>query len=808
MINKFTQKAESTLLEALNFARSLGHSYIGTEHLLYALASSKESVASKILAAKGALAERIKQDIIDYMGTGNESSISSKDMTPRLRDIIEDAAKESSRTRNKYVGTEHLLTALLNQRDSVGVRLLEQCGISISELKADLSVYLGSAQRSPSSTKQTDEEKKSKKHPLSNFGKDLTAAAAEGRTDPVIGRDEQIERLIRILCRRQKNNPCIIGEPGVGKTAIVEALAMRICEHRVPEEIASKRIITLDVPSMIAGAKYRGEFEERMKSVVEEVKNDPNIILFIDEVHMLVGAGAAEGAIDAANILKPPLARGEIHVIGATTPNEYRTHIEKDSALERRFQQVELPEPSEKEAIAILTGLRQKYEEHHKIRISDSAIAAAVRLSVRYIPDRRLPDKAIDVMDEAAAKLRISLEDTHICCTDTSVEQLERQKELALIEGDVDVAEDIARRERELAAKLQNDTKQSNIDMFLCEEHIAQIITEQTGIPCNKLLSDDARRLANLEERLSKRVIGQQKAVSAVADAIRRGRLGLASRERPMGSFLFLGGTGVGKTELCRALAEILFENKNSLIRIDMSEYMEKHSVSKLIGAPPGYVGYGEGGVLTEKVRQNPYSVILLDEIEKAHPDVLDLLLQILEDGILSDSSGRQVHFPSCVLIMTSNLLTRNDRSASVLGFCESVEDGRRDDLRSSKKLCSFFKPEFLNRIDEIILFESLEAEDLIQIASIMLNELKERAAELGITLEIGESVAGAVCECCCSQSRLLGARPLRRQITESIENPLSKLLLLENARHIRIDADGSEISLRALEEASLSPNR
>ena len=800
MINKFTQKAESTLLEALNFSRSLGHSYIGTEHLLYALASSKDSVASKILAAKGAHAPRIKQDIIDYMGVGNESSVSSKDMTPRLKGIIEEAAVESTRARNKYVGTEHLLVALLNQRDCIGVRLLEQNGISIPDLKADLSLYLGTTQKTAASPKQTEDEKKSKKHPLSSFGKDLTAAAVDGKTDPVIGRDEQIERLVRILCRRQKNNPCIIGEPGVGKTAIVEGLALRIAEGRVPEELIKKRIITLDVPSMIAGAKYRGEFEERIKSVVEEVKSDPNIILFIDEVHMLVGAGAAEGAIDAANILKPPLSRGEIHVIGATTPSEYRSHIEKDSALERRFQQVELPEPTEKEAISILKGLRHKYEEHHKIRISDEAICSAVRLSVRYIPDRRLPDKAIDIIDEAAAKLRISLEENDQSASGTSLESLERQKELALIEGDIDVAEDIARRERELSSDIYHREAQSCKESLLCEEDVAQIITEHTGIPCNKLLSNDAERLCELEERLGERVIGQERAIAAVADAIRRGRLGLASHERPIGSFLFLGGTGVGKTELCRALADILFESKNSLIRIDMSEYMEKHSVSKLIGAPPGYVGYGEGGVLTERVRRNPYSVILLDEIEKAHPDVLDLLLQILEDGILSNSSGRRVHFSSCVLIMTSNLITANDRSTNVLGFSDNNEKETVYDIRSSKKLCSFFKPEFLNRVDDIIVFDTLEYDDLEKIASIMLKDLKNRACELGITLEISDAVAGAICLKCSDKHRSLGARPLRRQIIDSIESPLSKLLLNESTRCIRIDFDGTDISVHPLD--------
>ena len=798
MANKFTQKAENTISGSLLLAKELGHSYIGTEHLLVALASEKDSISARILSSRGADASKLRQSVIDYVGLGNTSLLSSEDMTPRLRKILENAASEAARSGTKYVGTEHLLTALLNQRDCVGARLLESEGIPLSELKAELSAYLGSSP-DRSQSKQGEEGKKAKRSALQTYGKDLCSVAESGGIDPVIGRDEETERLIRILCRRQKNNPCVIGDPGVGKTAIVEGLAQRIADGRVPEELSSRRIISLDVPSMIAGAKYRGEFEERMKSVIEEAKKDSRIILFIDEAHILVGAGAAEGAVDAANILKPPLARGELRVICATTPEEYRSHIEKDAALERRLQPLRIKEPTESEAIRILSGLRQSYETHHGITISDSAIRAAVKLSARYIHDRYLPDKAIDLLDEAAAKLKMSLYE-ELPSSEGSVRALlEKQKEEALIGGDLDVAYDLGRRQRELSqdppmtslALMQNDVA------ILEEKQIADLLTEQTGIPCGNLLQDEGARLERLEDELSRSVIGQESAVRAVANAIRRSRTGLCPPDRPIGSFLFLGSTGVGKTELCRALALALFESKEAMIRLDMSEYMEKHSTSKLIGAPPGYVGYGEGGILTERIRRRPYSVILLDEIEKAHPEVLNILLQILEDGILTDSTGRRVDFSSTIVIMTSNLISESEAERRVLGFSEGkCEDSSADELRTSKKLRETFRPELLNRIDEIVLFSRLGEAELRAIADIMLRDLCERSLEVGVRLEIADGVSDYLAQKCLLKNRDLGARSLRREITDAIETPLSQLILSRSPELIRVNAVPDGISL------------
>ena len=799
MANKFTQKAENTLSSSLALAKELGHSYIGTEHLLVSLASEKDSISSRILSAKGADAAKLKQSVIDYVGIGNTSCLSADDMTPRFRKILEYASDEASKSGTKYIGTEHLLTAMLNQRDCVGARLLESEGIPLSELKTELAAYLGtSPNRAPA--KQGEEDKKSKRSALRLYGKDLSAIAENGGIDPVIGRDEETERLIRILCRRQKNNPCVIGDPGVGKTAIVEGLAQRIANGRVPEELSGKRIVALDIPSMIAGAKYRGEFEERMKSVIEETKKDSQVILFIDEAHILVGAGAAEGAVDAANILKPPLARGEIRVICATTPEEYRTHIEKDAALERRLQPLRIKEPTESEAITILSGLKKSYEEHHDIVISDAAIRAAVKLSARYIHDRYLPDKAIDLLDEAAAKLRISL------CEETAGDEkdiqslLEKQKEEALIEGNLDVACDLGRRQRELShtsASVSLATR-PQANAVLGEEHIAELLTEQTGIPCKSLLQAEGLRLERLENELSRSVIGQDAAVKAVANAIRRCRTGLCPPNRPIGSFLFLGSTGVGKTELCRALALALFESKDAMIRLDMSEYMEKHSVSKLIGAPPGYVGYGEGGILTERIRRRPYSVILLDEIEKSHPDVLNILLQILEDGVLTDSTGRRVDFSSSLLIMTSNLISDSDINKRVLGFSEGLpSDISADDIRLSKKLRETFRPELLNRIDEIVLFSKLGETQLGYIADLMLSDLKERSRQAGVKLDVSDNVSEYLAKRCINKHSDLGARPLRREITDSIETPLAELILSHSPKFIKVSIKENKIALQ-----------
>ncbi len=778
MVNKFTQKAQDALSSALGAAEELGHSYIGTEHLLLGLIEQKESIASRILTLRGANEAKLRKSISDYMGIGSQSDIGSKDMTPRLHLIIENAAKEAEKNGIRYVGTEHLLIALLNRRDCVAFRLLEMSGISISELKADLSAYLGStpSRIKESSTRAEEQTKKGKKSVLLSHGKDLTELARDGKTDPVLCRDTESERLIRILCRRTKNNPCLIGEPGVGKTAVVEGLAQRIVTGNVPAELSDKRIITLDISSMIAGAKFRGEFEDRIKGVIEEVRADPSVILFVDEMHVMVGAGAAEGAIDASNILKPALSRGEIRMIGATTPAEYRSHIEKDSALERRFQPVKLEEPSQSEAITILSGLKDRYERHHNIQISDSAIREAVRLSVRYIHDRFLPDKAIDLIDEAAAKLRLSA----LCASVPALcDSAEHRKEEAVKRGDFTEASRISAEEHALQSSSPVLTLERVLPTcpVLTAEHIAAVVSEQTGIPVQSISDSDDGRLSRIEEALSEYIIGQDAAVSAVASAIRRGRSGICDPRRPTGSFLFLGSSGVGKTELCRALAKVLFDKKDALIRLDMSEYMEKHSVSKLIGAPPGYVGYGEGGILTEKVRRRPYSVILLDEIEKAHPDVFHVLLQILEDGVLTDSSGRVTDFTSTVIIMTSNLITSQERRSATLGFSDGAS-AQSGDLRSHKKLKEFFKPEFLGRIDEIILFSELGEKELCRICQLLLSQLCSQAAQAGIELSVTPEVSSLIAGRCFAQHKDMGARPIRREIRDLIENPLAQRIV------------------------------
>ncbi len=779
MVNKFTQKAQKAIAAALSFAEDLGHSYVGSEHLLLGLIAQKESIASRILILRGAKEEKIRQSIIDYMGIGSKSNISAEEMTPRLRRIIESAVSESERARVRYVGTEHLLIALMNRRDCIAVRLLEASGISSSEIRSDLAAYVGNTQsRTKEEPTREEEGKKSKKNSLLAYGKDLTAIAAQGKTDPVLCREKETERLIRILTRRSKNNPCLIGEPGVGKTAVVEGLAERISTGKVPRELHGKRIITLDLSSMIAGAKYRGEFEDRIKNVVDEVQKNPDIILFVDEMHIMIGAGAAEGAIDASNILKPYLARGEIRMIGATTPREYRNHIEKDPAFERRFQPVMLSEPTKSEAKSILLGLKDRYEQHHGIKISDEAIDTAVELSMRYIHDRFLPDKAIDLIDEAAAKIKLLSAEEQTAREQDGKSSLSAEKEAAVKAGDFIRAAELCDEERKVrSATLVLEKVKTESSVTLNSTDIASVISEQTGIPCENLLFSEGQKLLHLEEALSKEIIGQDSAISAIANAIRRGRVGLASPQRPTGSFLFLGGTGVGKTELCKVLAKTMFESKDALIKLDMSEYMEKHSVSKLIGSPPGYVGYGEGGVLTEAVRRRPYSVVLFDEIEKAHPDVSHVLLQILEDGRLSDSSGRIVDFSSTVIIMTSNLISSSELVRKTLGFNDECNEVSKN-IRSHKKLREYFRPELLNRIDEIILFSSLSKNDLLTITHLMLAELKERAKRIGFSLEIDANVAELITENCILKNSDSGARGLRRILLETVETPLSEHMI------------------------------
>lgn len=792
MTNKFTQKAQNTLSRALSSARELGHTYVGSEHLLFALLTEKDSISARLLLSKGADPDKLKKSIVELAGIGTPSRVSPSDMTPRVKKIIEASAAESEKSGTNYIGTEHLLMALLNERDSVGVRLLEAEGILPSELKGELEGWIQASTLQgahAAETKDKSEEKlKIRGAPvLSSYGRDLTEAARSGRIDPIIGRDRETERVIGILSRRTKNNPCLIGEPGVGKTAVVEGLARRIVRGEVPESLEDKRIITLDIPSMIAGAKYRGEFEERMKKVMEEIRKNPDIILFIDEIHVIIGAGAAEGAVDAANILKPALARSEIRVIGATTVGEYHTHVEKDAALERRFQSVSVEEPTAEGAIDILMGLREQYESHHRLRIGDDAIEAAVRLAVRYVPDRFLPDKAIDLIDEAASRVRIAHEATPSSADawEEELDRLAKEKEDAITQQDFLAATRIRERELMVIGELdrleEEDALREETLPVVGESDIADVVTSWTGIPVSSLLEDEKERLLSLEKDLGAVVLGQDAAIGAVSRAIRRGRTGLKDPRRPIGSFIFLGGTGVGKTELARALASAMFGNEAAMIRLDMSEYMEKHSVSRLIGAPPGYIGYGEGGQLTEKVRRRPYSVILLDEIEKAHPDVFHLLLQVLEDGILTDSQGKRVNFSNTVIIMTSNVGAKEAENRRILGFGENGGDlSRESEILSA--LRERFRPEFLNRVDEIVYFPPLSHDALEKIAEKMLQEIAKRAKELEITLKIDPSLPRFLAtEKSCAG---YGARPLRRAVIRLVEDRLSCELLSDRITH------------------------
>ena len=791
MANRFTQKAQNVLNYALQSAAEMGHTYIGSEHLLLGLLYDDSSVSAHYLTERGTTREGVRAAIVSMAGVGSPTSLSAADMTPRTKNIIESSLYEAQRGGQDYIGTEHLLMALLGERDSVAVRILENLGVSISDLRADLSAFLGSApitDRASSGSSTTPKKQGGgldASPTLKSYGRDLTAAAREGKIDPIIGRDNETERVIQILSRRQKNNPCLIGEPGVGKTAVVEGLAQRIVAGNVPETLRDKTIVTLDIASMIAGAKYRGEFEERFKNVMEEVRKNPSMILFIDEIHTIVGAGAAEGAVDAANIIKPALARGEMQVIGATTISEYRKHIEKDAALERRFQSVTVGEPSKDEAVQILLGLRDKYEAHHKLRISDKAIDAAVSLSVRYIPDRYLPDKAIDLVDEAASRLRIRARTSppDLKELEERMKSLSKEKEEAISAQDFERAAKL--RDEEQTVKTEfNDKKsawertQDDTALTVEDSDIADVVTQWTGIPVNRLLEEESEKLLRLDELLRSRVIGQDAAVEAVSRAIRRGRMGLKDPHRPVGSFIFMGPTGIGKTELAKALADVMFGDSSAMIRLDMSEYMEKHSVSKLIGSPPGYVGFEEGGQLTERIRRKPYSVVLFDEIEKAHPDVFNILLQVLEDGILTDSQGRRVDFRNTVIILTSNVGASQMNAAKSLGFtAESVgNDAEAQKERMMQALKGTFRPEFLNRIDDIIVFNRLSTENIEAISSLMLGDVERRIAELGITVKFDPSVASLLAKEGFDPD--YGARPLRRAVVRAVEDAFSSEML------------------------------
>ncbi len=797
MQNRFTQRAQNVLNLALVSASELGHTYIGSEHLLLGLCRENAGAAAICLRNVGVDSDKVKNKLISQCGVGAPSDVSASDMTPRTKNIIQGSLIEAQRNGQEYIGTEHLLSALLSESDCVAVTILESLGASVSELRQELSAYLTSSSgRESSNTPDGAEGGVSGERgalestqTLKNYGRDLCAMAKAGKIDPIIGRDSETERVIQILSRRTKNNPCLIGEPGVGKTAVVEGLAQRIVNGNVPENLRKKIIVTLDIAGMIAGAKYRGEFEERFKNVMEEVRKNSDIILFIDEIHTIIGAGAAEGAVDAANIIKPALARGEMQVIGATTIAEYRKHIEKDAALERRFQSVMVGEPSREDAVAILKGLRDKYEAHHKLKISDEALTAAVDLSVRYINDRFLPDKAIDLIDEAASRLRISSHTSppDLKAIEEEIKSISNEKEEAIKGQDFERAATLRDREQALKKELEEKkeewkaTQDSNTPVVL-DTDIADVVTQWTGIPVNRLLEGESEKLLHLNRLLKERVIGQDTAVESISKAIRRGRMGLKDPRRPVGSFIFMGPTGIGKTELAKALAEIMFGDASSMIRLDMSEYMEKHSVSKLIGSPPGYVGFEEGGQLTERIRRKPYSVVLFDEIEKAHPDVFNILLQVLEDGILTDSQGRHVDFRNTILILTSNVGAGEMATAKSLGFTAKMEsegDNEAKHARMMQALKSTFRPEFLNRIDDIIIFNSLTEENIERIASLMLSEVEKRIRNLGVSITFLPSVPTLLAKE--GFDPTYGARPLRRAVVRLIEDSFSSQMLEGN---------------------------
>ncbi len=814
MNDKFTENAKSAINLAKEVAYRLSHNYIGTEHLLIGL-MEVDGVASKVLEENGVNVEKVLE-LVNQLIAPNSGveMMDAGSFTPRAKRILDQSYKEAARFKAQLVGTEHILIALIKETDCIAVRLLNTLGVNIQKVYIDIltatGVDVSSAKNDYSTGKNNKGKAKSATPTLDQYSRDLTEFAREGKLDPVIGRENEIQRVVQILSRRTKNNPCLVGEPGVGKTAIAEGLALKIVEGNIPDTIKEKRVVTLDLSGMVAGSKYRGEFEERIKKVIAEVIGDGNVLLFIDEIHTIIGAGGAEGAIDASNILKPSLARGELQIIGATTREEYRKYIEKDAALERRFQPVVVDEPSEDEAIQILFGLRDKYEAHHQVRITDSALIAAVKLSSRYINDRYLPDKAIDLMDEAASKVRLSTYTSSPAVKDLEqeIKRLEEEKEKAIKEEAYEKAGEIKKQQEAAQEKLEkqkvlDDKQRLEKQLVVSENEIAEIISSWTKIPVKKLAEEETERLQNLENILHQRVVGQEEAVGSVARAIRRGRVGLKDPNRPIGSFLFLGPTGVGKTELSKALSEAMFGSENAIIRVDMSEYMEKHSVSKLIGSPPGYVGYDEGGQLSEKVRQNPYSVILFDEVEKAHPDVFNILLQVLDDGHITDAQGRRVSFKNTIIIMTSNAGAQNIISPKRLGFTSVVDD--KEDYKRMKdgvmdEVKRIFKPEFINRIDEIIVFHALTRENIRSIVAIMVRTIAKRSkSQMNITLVTSDEVIGHLAEV--GYDEKYGARPLRRAIQTNIEDKLAEAILaaaIKEGDTVSVEYLDNEIVLKA----------
>ena len=781
MFGKFTERARRVIAMAEAEAKKLNHNYVGTEHILLGLVKEKKGIAGKVLSEQADLKEGQIIDVIkSIIGTGQSKVEGSISLTPRSKKVLNLSMEQARKLNHSYIGTEHILLGVISEGEGVAVRILQELGVELEKVKKEILNILNDGNQSTTETEESDTPE------LDKYSRDLTRMATKDKLDPVIGREEEIERVIQVLSRRTKNNPVLIGEPGVGKTAIIEGLAKSISEENVPEILIDKRVVALDLSSLVAGSKYRGEFEQRLKAVMSEIVENGNVILFIDEMHTLVGAGAAEGAIDAANILKPALARGELQAIGATTLDEYRKYIEKDAALERRFQSIMVEENTPEESIEILKGLRDPYEAHHKVKITDEAIKAAVNLSHRYIADRFLPDKAIDLMDEAASRVRLknNTRPNELKEINERIEELEKEKEAAVKNQEFEKAAELRDTEKELKKELDEikeswKQKKGRNDMVVQTEDIAQIVSSWTGIPVTKLEETETKKLLKLEEHLHKRVVGQDEAIKAVSEAVRRARAGLKDPKRPIGSFIFLGPTGVGKTELARTLAESMFDDEEAMIRIDMSEYMEKHSVSRLVGSPPGYVGHEEGGQLTEPVRRRPYSVILFDEIEKAHPEVFNILLQILDDGALTDAQGRKVDFKNTIIIMTSNVGANYIKKQSRLGF--ATENDEKEEYENMKenvlsKLRDTFRPEFLNRLDETIVFHSLNKDHITKIIEIMIKELQERLDEKEIKIDITEDAKMQLIDE--GFDAEFGARPLRRAIQRLVENKLSEQIL------------------------------
>lgn len=794
LFSNFTERARIAISEAHDTACALGHRYIGSEHIVAGLIKEGSGVAAKVLEKADITAEKVTDKIVELTGSNEPLEPETElPLTPRTKRVLQMAAIEARDMGHNYIGTEHLLMAILRDGDSVGVRVLASLGLNINQVYRDVVDSLSAGITEPSASGSYSQAQrpngKSSTPTLDEYGRDFTALARENKFDPVIGRSKEIERVTQILSRRTKNNPCLIGEPGVGKTAVVEGLAQKIASGDVPELLKNKRLVSVDISSMVAGAKYRGEFEERIKKVINEVCRSSDVILFVDELHTIVGAGSAEGSLDASNILKPFLARGELQLIGATTLKEYKKYIEKDAALERRFQPVNVGEPTVEETVEILKGIRDKYEAHHGVTITDEALEAAASMSARYITDRFLPDKAIDLIDEASSKKQLGAQTAppDLKEKEKELEKLSSEREEAVNAQEYEKAAKLRDKEKPLQDEVEKLKKEwkgtgSTAKLVVDENDIAGILSDWTNIPASKLKQEEMEKLRHLEETLHARVIGQNEAVTAVAKAIKRGRAGLKDPKRPIGSFLFLGPTGVGKTELTKTLAEALFGSENSLIRVDMSEYMEKHAVSKFIGSPPGYVGFEEGGQLTEKIRKHPYSVILFDEIEKAHPDVFNIMLQILDDGILTDAQGRRVDFKNTVIIMTSNLGASEilGTGSSKLGFSNAAENAKSEKETIKEKVMSevkrAFKPEFLNRIDEIIVFDRLEKDEIKQIASLMLSSLKKRLADNEITVSFSDAAVEKIADE--GFDKVYGARPLRRAIQSKIEDMLSEKII------------------------------